>query len=245
MSAVVVALMTMVFGSDLGQEYLLLASYPIMFIPAMIYASVRSSFDAGRVDGVKLNRPHFAPVGTALCIICALLGTLALSFVGDWVCLLLPQMPESLKNVFAQMTGGNLIVDFICVSVFAPFFEEWLCRGMVMRGLLSHGMKPVWAIILSAAFFAIIHANPWQAIPAFLTGAFFGYVYYKTGSLRLTMLMHCANNTLVLVCGNVDALSEVDNWSEFFSPEAYAALVAACLAVVLLAALKFKKVEKC
>ena len=41
---------------------------------------------------------------------------------------------------------------------------------MVLRGLLGHKVKPVWAIVISAAFFAIIHLNPWQAIPAFLLG---------------------------------------------------------------------------
>lgn len=245
LSALVITAMTLVCGPEIGQEYLLLCSYPVMFIPPMIYASIKSSLNSGMIDGVKLDRSHFAPVGAAVCVILAVAGTLALSFVCDWVCLLLPQMPESLKNIFSQMTGGNIVVDLICVSVFAPFFEEWLCRGMVMRGMLSHGMKPVWAIVISAAFFAIIHGNPWQAIPAFMVGALFGYVYYKTGSLRLTMLMHCANNTLAVIVGNIDTLSKYDNWSEMFDSATYSALVAACFAVVVLVCFKFRKVEKC
>ena len=73
---------------------------------------------------------------------------------------------------------------------------------MILRGLLNHKredgstMHPAWAIVISALFFGLIHANPWQALPAFMLGCLFGYVYYKTGSLKLTMLMHCVNNTL-------------------------------------------------
>ncbi len=52
-------------------------------------------------------------------------------------------------------------------------------------------MNPALAIAISAIFFATIHGNLWQGISAFILGSFFGYVYYKTGSLKLTMLMHC------------------------------------------------------
>lgn len=71
-----------------------------------------------------------------------------------------------------------------------------------------HGIKPVWAIFWSAVFFAFIHLNPWQAVPAFILGCLFGYVYYKTGSLKLTMLMHFTNNTFSLIFSNIDKFKD-------------------------------------
>ena len=82
-------------------------------------------------------------------------------------------------------------------------------------------MTPSGAIVISAAFFAILHMNPWQAIPAFILGLLFGYVYYKTGSLKLTMLMHCVNNTMALVLSRIPSLSDVETLMEVMSPWAY------------------------
>jgi membrane protease YdiL (CAAX protease family) len=85
---------------------------------------------------------------------------------------------------------------------------------------------------VSAAFFAVLHMNPWQAIPAFLLGLLFGYLYYKTGSLKLTMLMHCVNNTLAAVTTRIPSLSEAETFMDILSPWAYACVFVACLAII-------------
>ncbi len=103
-------------------------------------------------------------------------------------------MPEGLEASFQQMLQNSpLWVTVVSTVIFAPIFEEWLCRGMVLRGLMQK-VHPAWAMIISSVFFAFIHLNPWQAIPAFVLGMLFAYVYYMTGSLKLTMLMHAVNN---------------------------------------------------
>lgn len=63
--------------------------------------------------------------------------------------------------------------------------------------------------------------NLWQAIPAFIIGAILGYVYYKTGSLKLTMLMHCVNNTLSVIISRIPGLEDVEFFAEIMSPWAY------------------------
>ena len=137
-------------------------------------------------------------------------------------------MPEVLKNALEQLTEGPLWVSLLSVSVFAPLFEEWLCRGLVLRGLLQK-MNPASAIGVSAAFFAILHMNPWQAIPAFILGLLFGYVYYKTGSLKLTMLMHCVNNTMAVVASRIPSLSDAETFMDVMSPWAYICIYIACI----------------
>ena len=120
--------------------------------------------------------------------------TLAGSMITDPVVSALPPMPEWLEASFEQMLQNSpLWVTVVSTVIFAPIFEEWLCRGMVLRGLMQK-VHPAWAMIISSVFFAFIHLNPWQAIPAFVLGMLFAYVYYMTGSLKLTMLMHAVNN---------------------------------------------------
>lgn len=226
----------------------MIISYPLMFIPAMIYASSRNFRGEEFDKGYRLDSSHFKPVGGALCALYAILATLALNFVADYFINLLPPMPPYLEEVLKNMTQGNFWINLLCVSVFAPFFEEWLCRGMVLRGLLYHRrsngktMSPVWAIVISAAFFAIIHANPWQAIAAFLLGCLFGFVYWKTGSLKLTMLMHCANNSFALILGQIPSLKEMNDWRELFDGPEYWLIFASCLLAVALVIYEFNKI---
>ncbi|MCS3736592.1 CPBP family intramembrane glutamic endopeptidase [Mucilaginibacter dorajii] len=76
--------------------------------------------------------------------------------------------------------------------------EELLCRGIVLGGLLKN-YPPYKAILISALFFALIHLNPWQALPAFFSGLFLGWIFYKTKSVIPGMIIHATNNGLVML----------------------------------------------
>jgi len=235
--------MVALLGQEAGMQYGMLVSYPLMFIPAMIYASVKSRGNSFTKSGLLLDSKHFSPLGGALCALFVILATLAAALCSDAILALLPDMPVWLENMLKEITsGGNLLINFLMVSIFAPFFEEWLCRGMILRGLLGQQMKPVWAIVVSAAFFAIIHLNPWQAVPAFLLGCLFGYVYYKTGSLKLTMLMHFTNNTFSLVMSNIESFSEIESWLDVLPGMRYWILFAAALLLLVLIVNAFRRI---
>lgn len=239
-------LVTLAFSSILGQEagmeYGMVIAYPVMFIPAMIYAGSKSARNGYVKKGLKLDSNNFGGQGKGvLCVIVVILATLALGFCIDAVSAVMPPMPKWLEDVLKSMTNGTLWVNVLCVSIFAPFFEEWLCRGMILRGLLGNGVKPVWAIVISSVFFAVIHANPWQAIPAFTLGALFGYVYYKTGSLKLTMLMHFTNNTFAIICSNIEKFEDMTSWHDVIKGPDYWTVFLLCLLVTCLAVLFFRR----
>lgn len=233
-------------------SHAVMIAYVLMFILPMIVSRSNSNreFMSGNV-GYALDNNYFKPVGViALAALC-MVATIACQVLIEPVTQMLPEMPESLQKVFETLTDSeNLLVNFLTLSIFAPFFEEWLCRGMVLRGLLnyrrrkgSEPMKPAWAIIISALFFAVIHLNPWQAVPAFLIGLLFGYVYYRTGSLKLTMLMHFTNNTFSIICSNIDSFKEAESLFDLVPAWAYALLAAASLAVVVLLVKALSRIE--
>ena len=231
-----------ILGKDAGMEYAMLVSYPLMFIPAMLYASVKSRNNSFTQDGLLLDSRNFSPLGGALCAVFVVLATISAAFCSDAILAYMPEMPAWLEEALSSITQGTFWVNFLCVSIFAPFFEEWLCRGMILRGLLGNKVKPVWAIVISALFFAFIHLNPWQAVPAFLLGCLFGYVYYKTGSLKLTMLMHFANNTFSLVMSNIDAFKDVESWMEVLPGMRYWIFFAACILLLVLIIQAFSRI---
>ena len=240
--SVLTIILTAALGLETGAIYGTLISYPVMFIPPMIYAGVKSGALSMEYSGVKLDSNNFSPLGGILCALLAVVMTIASGFCTEPLVSLLPPMPDFLKEALTNLTTGNIWLNFLMVSIFAPIFEEWLCRGMVLRGLLANKIRPAVAIPVSALFFAVIHLNPWQALPAFIMGCLFGYVYYKTGSLKLTMLMHFANNTLALVVGHIDSLKDMESWQEVIPSPTYWILVAAFALLTVLCVLAFRKI---
>ena len=230
--------LTFGLSAEFAQTYGTVISYPLMFVPPMIYASYQSrktelwgELEGIPEGGIPLDSNNFGSLGGFKLALIVSVATLAAAFVAEPINLLLPEMPEILKKALEQVTEGPLWVTLLSVSIFAPLFEEWLCRGLVLRGMLQK-LTPFNAIMVSAAFFAVLHMNPWQAIPAFLLGLLFGYVYYKTGSLKLTMLMHCVNNTFAALMTRIPSLADAETFMDVMSPWAYVCIFIASLAIV-------------
>ena len=248
---ILVVALTFGFSPQFVQDYGTVISYPIMFVPPMIYASYQSRKneliswdDHGQpLPGIPLDSNNFGRLGGWWLALIVSIATLAAGFVAEPINKILPEMPEILKNALEQLTEGPLWVSILSVSIFAPLFEEWLCRGLVLRGLLQK-LHPTSAIAVSAAFFAVLHMNPWQAIPAFILGLLFGYVYYKTGSLKLTMLMHCVNNTLALVLSRIPSLSDVETFMDVMSPWAYVCIYIASLLFLAAAIVTIREINQ-
>ena len=221
------------FGESFTSDYGTLISYPIMFIPPMLYASVKSRLNEHITPAVPLDKGGFGKKGWTLLAATGIFSTMALAYIVEPAAALLPEMPSWLKDTFKQMLENMPVwATLLSVSVFAPLFEEWLCRGLILRGLLR-SMNPTCAIAVSAVFFAVLHMNPWQAIPAFVLGVLFGYVYYKTGSLKLTILMHCANNTLAVCMSKVPQFKDAETLMDVLSPWAYWSIYALCILIVI------------
>ena len=227
----IVVLAMQAFLPDVAKDYGMLVSYPLMFIPAMLYASAKSQLDENFTPDVPVDSNRFGRLGGFAMAVIVSVATLAAAFLTDITTKLLPPMPAFLEEAMKQLLDAPLWVTLISVSVFAPFFEEWLCRGMIMRGLLGR-MSPFAAITVSAAFFAVIHLNPWQAIPAFILGLLFGLVYYKTGSLKLTMLMHCVNNTMAAIFSRIPDFRDAEAFIDVMNPWTYAGICLCSVAFI-------------
>ena len=231
----VISALQVFMPDDFAMKYGTVIVYPLQFIPMMLYASAKSRFNEGFVEKEPLDRNNFGNwKGWSMALIVSAMAVAA-AFVTEPVNMLLPEMSPETKAMMEMLLNGPVWIVLLSVSVFAPFFEEWLCRGIILRGLLKK-VGPAWAIVISAAVFGLIHGNIWQAIPAFLIGCLLGYVYYKTGSLKLTMLMHCVNNTLAVVFSRIPGLEDVEFLAEIMSPWAYI-LVLVAFAVTLVSGL--------
>ena len=121
-------------------------------------------------------------------------------------------LPNIAENIFAQMK--NNVFGILSVCLVAPIFEEIFFRGAIEGYLLRKWRNPRWAILVSALIFGLIHMNPAQMLFAFLFGIILGELYYRTGSLLPSIILHFINNTLSLILMNV--FEEKDTLTDIF-----------------------------
>lgn len=127
--------------------------------------------------------------------------TIALNFVISMIINALKMLVEKSGLVvpepdlsFKNNSFANLLVYSLALFVFAPLIEEFLIRGCVLKILKPFGNR--FAIIISAAFFALLHGNIVQGAGAFIIGLILGYVTVKSNSLLPAIIIHALNNFL-------------------------------------------------
>lgn len=101
---------------------------------------------------------------------------------------------ESMNIIFEQKVAA-----FIMVCLLAPLLEEFIFRGIILRGLLQKGINPWVSILLTGFLFGAAHMNPWQFMGAGFLGMIFGFVYWRTQSLWLVICLHFLNNLIAYV----------------------------------------------
>lgn len=115
---------------------------------------------------------------------------------------------DAINSVFTQ--GFNNWLGIVAIVVLAPIFEELLFRGVILRGFLKN--YSVWlSIIMSALLFGIFHFNPLQSIIAAFLGLALGWIFVKTGSLWVCILIHALNNGLSTFLYHVTANSSTED----------------------------------
>jgi len=138
-------------------------------------------------------------------------GTIALLFgIISPIGSLIP-MPESVKKAFLDFGGQTGIFAFVLMVIAAPILEELIFRGIILDGLLKQ-YTPVKSILISSLLFGLVHLNPWQFVTGFIIGIFSGWVYYKTRSLTLAVIIHAtANLSGFLMRHLIDVESSLDD----------------------------------
>ena len=240
--------MPFMFADSIPLYYLLIILYPLQFVAVFIFVRIKSSRNMAFETGYALDSNHFGKWGGALLAIAVVIGVLAAGMILEAVNQYLPDTEGSVMEIMEKMMEGPLWANLLTMCIMAPILEEWMCRGVILRGLLNYapktprqegertrGMSPALAIVISALFFAAIHGNVWQGVTAFAIGCLFGYVYYKTGSLKLTILMHCANNTFAVLTGKfaTESMKDAKSIVEIIPDWEYAIIFAVSLAIIL------------
>ena len=106
-------------------------------------------------------------------------------------------IPNTMEDTFIDMSRNPF--GILSIALLAPILEELLFRGAI-QGYLQSVLKHPWvAILIASSIFGVVHMNPAQIPFAFLLGAMFGWLYYRTGSLLPGIIGHVLNNSIAAV----------------------------------------------
>ncbi|HLK55563.1 MAG TPA: CPBP family glutamic-type intramembrane protease [Chthonomonadaceae bacterium] len=153
--------------------------------------------------GLRKPTPNELLLGLGLGIVLFLLATGCDLGVGVALKHISPQLAERLTKLTEDITAGGFFdkiasngwkLAFVLTgAVAAPIGEEVFFRGFLYNALKRRWGVPV-GIIVSGLTFALIHFGPLAIIVIFPMGILLAYVYERTNSLWVTILMHMLNN---------------------------------------------------
>lgn len=129
-------------------------------------------------------------------VVGAMIAGLVLNVVVGCVLEQLP-LPSDMIQEYAEgmeeLLGGSFVVVLFTVAIVAPFVEEFVFRGALLRALQNTLNTPV-AVLLSSVLFAVAHVGPIQVTYAFVIGVLLCVVRLSSGSLWCSIAMHIAFN---------------------------------------------------
>jgi len=153
--------------------------------------SFRASLSAGRLVTAGV-----------LCAIVLLSGQLVYGVVMTFAYHLAGAEPPTQELVDETMnaTGRDLAVRAVAAIALAPFAEEVFFRGILLPAA-ARSMGPARGLAVQAFVFGAIHfMTQWTAwplaIPLAGVGWLAGWIYLRTGSLAVPIVMHAAFNAL-------------------------------------------------
>ncbi len=156
----------------------------------LLWGIRRTQASFGQVFPLAPLRPVFI-IPVALTVVgCAIM----LSEADNALRWFLP-MPARYADIFSRIAGGRSSVwgSLAALVVVAPLTEEFLFRGLILRGFLRcYGARK--AILASALLFGAFHLNPWQFLPATVVGVLFGWWFSQLRSLVPGIVGHALFN---------------------------------------------------
>lgn len=100
------------------------------------------------------------------------------------------------RELIPDLSLTNLLIIIIIMVFIVGLIEELIFRSFLQTSL-EEFLGPAWGIFLSSLLFGIMHSTygtPYEMAYTFLLGGFLGYLFYKTRSLPLVVMIHGSIN---------------------------------------------------
>lgn len=103
------------------------------------------------------------------------------------------------RELIPDLSLTNLLILITTMVFIVGLIEELLFRS-ILQTSLEEFLGPAWGIFLSSLLFGIMHSaygTPYEIAYTFLLGGFLGYLFYRTRSLPLIVMIHGSINVFL------------------------------------------------
>ena len=159
---------------------------------------------------------------------------------------LLQQLEETAGDLTERMlqvdSFGGLLFNLLVIALIPAIGEELTFRGVLQQALTRRCNVHV-AVFLSAFIFSFIHFQFYGFLPRMFLGLLLGYLFYYSGSLWTSILMHFVNNGAAVVVAYLDYKGQIDVDIDHFGATSNVWLLGASLVVtvgLIILSAKFK-----
>jgi membrane protease YdiL (CAAX protease family) len=109
------------------------------------------------------------------------------------------QNNSQFQGMLSLKSFGGFMLMFFTMAILPPLGEELMFRGILFRFSHKSTKKIVPSMIITAAFFMLMHPNPQGAVFIFSAGLLLAGIYYLTGSLWCSIFAHFLYNGIQVV----------------------------------------------
>ena len=112
----------------------------------------------------------------------------------------LRNLQEMNNNISEQMmNSSSLFVGLLIFAVLAAVSEELLFRSVIQKAFIRVFGNAHVGIIVTAIVFSAFHGDFYGFFPRAILGMMLGYMFYLSGSIWPSMLMHFTNNATIVI----------------------------------------------
>lgn len=155
-----------------------------------------------------------------------IMGAAVLSKVGD----------QNFHNYQKMLYQSNPQIIILMSLIIAPICEEFLFRGLIYNTLKS-SLKSIWAAIITALVFSLMHGTIVQGIGVVLLSLTCCCVYEYSGNLAYNILVHIGYNFFASLFAGIKISNLFNN--VYFDGFLYVLLIA----ILLIILFKLNKLE--
>jgi len=94
---------------------------------------------------------------------------------------------------------GGLMINILMIGLLAAVGEELLFRSVIQPFMIRICKNALVGILITSVLFSAMHFEFYGFIPRIILGMMLGYMFYITGSIWSSMLMHFVNNATIVV----------------------------------------------
>ncbi len=199
----------------IGNRYLIVP-FLTLFSTGIVFSI---GFKKSKMKFADIIKPEISSYPLFLLFVISTFGlTIVLSEFNNIFRYFFPMPEEKLNSFIGFLTSGNIFSVILSVGIVIPVMEEFLFRGLFLKGLMKNYSAP-FSIITTSVLFAVFHVNPWGLLSYFCIGIFLSWIFIKTDNLIYSIAAHSAYNLWVVIFINakitVPGFSDLEKLDQF------------------------------